>query len=102
MSKALNKQVKDFQESDYLWCKEGADTWVERDTGDHLENENVFVSAKLVSIDTKAKTATVTYEQEFDGDTTVHITRVMPRDAKSYPELTDLVDLPLLNDAELH
>lgn len=100
--KELLKPVKEFVDSQYLWCKPEAPCWMERDANDQLENEDVFISAKLVSHDVAKKLAVVDYQGTWDGPTEVHLTRVMSRDPKSYPELTDLVDLPLLNDAELH
>jgi hypothetical protein len=100
--KELLKPVKEYVESQYLWCKPEAPCWMERDANDQLENEDVFITAKLVSHDVAKKIAVVDYLGTWSGPTEVHLTRVMSRDPKSYPELTDLVDLPLLNDAELH
>jgi myosin heavy subunit len=98
----LNKETREFKAEDFLWCKVGLDCWVEVDT-EGLGDGEVFIRAKLESIDMEKKMAVVAYEDEdFQGPCDVHITRVFLRDPNLYPDLNDLVDLPILNDAELH
>ena len=98
----LTKPIRDYVASEYLWCKQGSPCWVEQDAGDHLEDDDVFLAAQLIEIDTEKLTATVKYVEKSDGPDTIHLTRIMQRDPKQYSRLTDLVDLPILNDAELH
>lgn len=102
MSEKLDKAVREFEEVNFLWLKNGVDVWVERDAGDHLENDDVFIEAKLESYDIDKLKATVSYKGDYAGPTEVHITRLGLRDPNTYPELVDLVDLPVLNDGELH
>ena len=99
----LNKEIREYKPEDYLWVKEGLDCWVELDV-DLLPDRDgdVFIRAKLQKIDIEHKMVTVSYEGNFAGPTDVHLTRIMMRDPQLYPELNDLVDLPVLNDAELH
>ena len=102
MAEKLDKLVKPFKESEYLWCKEESLCWVERDAGDHLANQDVFVAAVLLKFDSAQQTAIVKYETKYEGPTDVHLTRISNRDPNKYPNLSDLVDLQILNDAELH
>lgn len=102
MAEKLNKPVKEFKENDYLWAKPGAPCWMERDAGDQLGDEDVFIASEIVSMDVAAKKVVVDYKTGYDGVTEVNITRISSRDPQKYPQLTDLVDLPTLNDAELH
>jgi myosin heavy subunit len=100
----LNKAVKDYIPEDYLWLKEGEDCWVELDV-DLLPDRDgdVFIRAKVKSINADAKLVTVDYiESTIQVANEVHLTRLLKRDPQTYPGLHDLVDLPVLNDAELH
>jgi myosin heavy subunit len=100
----LNKGIRDYKAEDYLWMKEGENCWVELDV-DVLpdRDSDVFLPAKIKTINMETKLVIVDYESSSSqASPEVHITRVMMRDPQTYPDLHDLVDLPVLNDAELH
>ena len=100
----LNKEIREYKPEEYLWVKPGEACWVELDVDSLPDRDgDVFIQAQVVQMDTNAKMVTVGYvRQDFPGPKEVHLTRVMKRDPNKYPALNDLVDLPILNDAELH
>lgn len=100
----LDKPTRDFVQAEYFWIKPGEACWVEFDV-DTTQNKDaeVFAEAIVQSYDEAKKMACVEYENKnLVAKPLVHITRVMQRDPTKHPNLFDLVDLPILNDAELH
>jgi myosin-5 len=101
----LNKEIRpEFKVEEYMWIRPGEDCWVELDV-DNLPDRDgdVFIPAKIVQSDLDKKAVSVEYaDPDFTAPTDVHMSRIMKRDPNVYPELTDLVDMPILNDAELH
>lgn len=100
----LDKEIRPYISAEYFWVKPGETCWVEFDV-DSLANRDadVFSPAKIESYDPGKKIVTVDYvDKELLARTDVHVTRIMRRDPNKYPALSDLVDLPILNDSELH
>lgn len=100
----LDKEIRPYISAEYFWVKPGETCWVEFDV-ESLSNRDadVFSAAKVESYDPDKKIVTVDYlDKELLARTDVHVTRIMRRDPNKYPGLSDLVDLPVLNDAELH
>jgi myosin-5 len=100
----LDKEIRTFVSSEYFWLKPGELCWVEFDV-ETLPNRDadVFAQGKIEAYNAAKKIVTVEYgKKDLLARTDVHVTRIMRRDPNKYPALSDLVDLPILNDAELH
>ena len=100
----LSKAIKDFTPKEYLWMKAGEPCWIELDVETLPDRDgDVFIASRVVEWSAEKQTVKVEYEESGKGlPYEMHITRVYKRDPEKYPNLYDLVDMPVLNDAELH